>query len=146
MHVVNVKWHFSFSVWLPSLSMKTSRSILVAANGTILFYFASLYSWFSNWNTLALAQCKFLAAFFFSVSKHKPWRRTRSSYNPLDLLCRSDCTHAWLCHICAWYSYVYKSVYPCISEQVSRFTTNPGSRNMLPQYHSMLSLFYSLVL
>ena len=147
MHMINVIWYFSFSVWLASFSMQISKSILVAANGTILFYFSSLYSWFSNWNTLTLAQCKFLAAFFFfSVSIQKPWRQRQSSYNPLDVLCRSDCTHPWLCHICTWYLSVYKSIYPCISEQVSCFTTKPRSRNMLPQYHSMLFLFYSLVL
>ena len=43
-HISDIIWYLSFSVWLTSLSVIISRSIHVAANGTVSFLFMVLYS------------------------------------------------------------------------------------------------------
>ena len=47
-HISDIIWYLSFSIWLTSFSMIISRSIHVAANGIILFFF---YGWvvFHGW-------------------------------------------------------------------------------------------------
>ena len=42
-HISDIIWHLSFFSWLTSLSMMISRSIHVAENGIILFFFMAEY-------------------------------------------------------------------------------------------------------
>ena len=57
-HISNIIWYLSFSVWLTSLCMIISRSIQVAANGIISFFF-------DGW---VIFHCIYIYHIFFNYS------------------------------------------------------------------------------